>query len=598
MTRCIGLACLLVFCLGACDESGDWDVKPETTRRYVYRSIAGFSMGSITAAKVGLRYHAQFDILAPMGGALDMGYYMHVLRDEVFSGFCVPPVLGQMCPDPTIGQHYENMDCGGPMGGGFDREDMIKAYQDAAIGMGNFMAFNPENPYLPPGIDPERLFMTREEWCANPVRLEGYHDWRYNPEGAYPVITYCEGDGPEQGVFTPEATPRFPVELTLAVDLNDNGIRDSGEPVLFWVSERFDDFGEDGLPSEEEPGYDPVNNPDPAGDDWHRLDNALGTEANHFYEEGEPFMDFGLDGVDGTADSPYDFGEGNGHFDFNPNIVSMAAMHDPARLLKNISDQQMARLDFYIDAGIRDHLRFCPASESFAGILAARGRPVDIHDGFMSILEPDYEGAFEISHIDWAHMGRDVMVRYGNPDATPYDIDGGDGGHVGNGAQVLWRFFTGAAYISSRWPGGDYEATTEVGEVLPDQTYYSEILDMEKKFIIYLPPGYDSHPDQRYPVVYMIHGIGMSAESMVVSAEFCEMWMRDGKMQKFIMVFPDGECQEECFSGNFFANQSGRHLPPRRYEDSLMQELLPYIDANYRTKLPEDVAISSLPYQE
>ncbi len=48
-----------------------------------------------------------------------------------------------------------------------------------------------------------------------------------------------------------------------------------------------------------------------------------------------------------------------------------------------------------------------------------------------------------------------------------------------------------------------------------------------------------------FPVVYMIHGIGMSAESMVVSVEFSEMWMRAGKMQKFIMVFPDGECQED-----------------------------------------------------
>jgi S-formylglutathione hydrolase len=29
---------------------------------------------------------------------------------------------------------------------------------------------------------------------------------------------------------------------------------------------------------------------------------------------------------------------------------------------------------------------------------------------------------------------------------------------------------------------------------------------------IYLPPGYDAHRDQRYPVVYLLHGYGNSDE--------------------------------------------------------------------------------------
>jgi len=61
-----------------------------------------------------------------------------------------------------------------------------------------------------------------------------------------------------------------------------------------------------------------------------------------------------------------------------------------------------------------------------------------------------------------------------------------------------------------------------------------------------------------------------------------------GDLQKFIIVFPDGACQDDCFDGTFFLNQSGRNLPPRRYEDSFFEELIPYIDATYRTRPPEE----------
>jgi hypothetical protein len=76
----------------------------------------------------------------------------------------------------------------------------------------------------------------------------------------------------------------------------------------------------------------------------------------------------------------------------------------------------------------------------------------------------------------------------------------------------------------------------------------------------------------------------MEPESLKPVALFAELWMNEGSIQKFIMVFPNGRCKDDCFSGTFFANQQGRHLPPRRYEDSLIQELIPHVEANYRTK--------------
>ncbi len=589
---------LLVAAWSAVGCEGPTPGGPTAVRHYEFRGIGGFSMGSMTAVTLGLRRHEKFDIVAPLGGVVDMGLFLYIIKDELMAGFCQTPGQGEMCPAEGATQTYESMNVGPKSQGGFDRENMIEAFQDMAIAMGNPIMFNPHHPYLPPGVPPSYLELSKAERCSQPVRLKGFYDKDFNPDGEYTTITFCESKGILPGVFNPDAEPRKPVEITLAIDWNDNGRRDSGEPVLFQATERYDDFGEDGLFNEDEEGFDESTNPDPAGDDWDPTESPFGTEGNHLWDEGEPYLDYGLDGVAGTADSPFDWGEGIGRFDMNMNLLRSAVMYDPARLLKDLTDDQLARLDFYLDVGIRDHMRFLDTYESFAGILAARGRGMDVRDGFKSLLVEGFEGAFHINQIDWDGAGRDVYVRYGDWDATPEMIARGDGGHVGDYAQVLWRFFTIAAYVSERWPGGDYEDLTgpefageEWDDRLVDTTFYSEILGQDRQYYLLLPPGYDQRPELRYPALYMVHGLGMSATEMTASALFTPQWMREGLLQKYIMVFPDGLCQDECFSGTFFYNQLGRNKPPRRYEDSFFEELIPHIDATYRTRLPEDIEV-------
>lgn len=61
-------------------------------------------------------------------------------------------------------------------------------------------------------------------------------------------------------------------------DVDGNGLWDFAE------GEPFDDFGRDGLPSPAEPGFDPVLAPDPSGDDFDPLTNPAGTEGNRRFE--------------------------------------------------------------------------------------------------------------------------------------------------------------------------------------------------------------------------------------------------------------------------------------------------------------------------
>ena len=128
------------------------------------------------------------------------------------------------------------------------------------------------------------------------------------------------------GVHDPCYPATRPMAIALAVDLNGNGKRDYGEPIIVNDHERFQDTGVDGCADPMEDGkggcvtdasqspYDAATNPDPNGDDYDFRANALGTENDWQYEKGEPFDDNGLDGVPDT----HDFGEGNGTYDVEP----------------------------------------------------------------------------------------------------------------------------------------------------------------------------------------------------------------------------------------------------------------------------------------
>ena len=164
--------------------------------------------------------------------------------------------------------------------------------------------------------------------------------------------------------------------------MNGNGIRDPGEPIIRNFYEPFADVGADGIPSSEEEGYDPVTNPDPAGDDYNYVDNQAGTEGNWLYDVGEPFEDYGLDGVEGTpqlADGGYDYGEGNGVFDYNPNLLRVFEEVSPRQLYAAMTPEQRRNLNVYLDSGIRDLFNFAVGANQLAGTLELFGGNVRVY---------------------------------------------------------------------------------------------------------------------------------------------------------------------------------------------------------------------------
>jgi S-formylglutathione hydrolase FrmB len=105
----------------------------------------------------------------------------------------------------------------------------------------------------------------------------------------------------------------------------------------------------------------------------------------------------------------------------------------------------------------------------------------------------------------------------------------------------------------------------------------------ERMLPVYLPPGYDDKPDQRFPVIYVLAGHGGSGPLMLNVPAWGESFperidrlIRSGAMEPVIAVLPD--CWT-IFGGAQYLNSSA--LGP--YEDYLTDELIPYVDAHYRT---------------
>ena len=97
-----------------------------------------------------------------------------------------------------------------------------------------------------------------------------------------------------------------------------------------------------------------------------------------------------------------------------------------------------------------------------------------------------------------------------------------------------------------------------------------------RPFYVLLPPGYASS-DQRYPVVYVLHGWFDSEASMVGKFKtVAEQLLREGAIQEMIFVFPNAD---NLLHGSMY--QSSPTIGD--YETYLTQELVGLVDSKYRT---------------
>ena len=634
------------------------------TRHYTFRAIAGVSMGASGSSRLVAAHPEKFDAAGFLGGPLDAVLLMRTIERSFMGGFCpadkleaaaaldgkdgddrldrpdgVPGCVQQNPPPLT---HYSrsqrfNHWAFTTNGGTFDRGMHLDIFRDLTLAIGNPFSF----PITHAQLDAAT--------CAQPFVVPHVYDPVYSPHGEHPAITFCDGDPPimlcadgtlvdwcaaarlagrqlavaadaalfclNHGGGAHEADKSSAAEadvwyahkgelpgcfagtqkvpFALAIDVNGNGRRDYHEPLLIQAHEPFSDVGTDGCDDAHEDGKGGClatatapPGTDPNHDNYDPVTNPTGTEGDGRWEPGEPFQDIGLDGVAAT----FDTGEGDGVFTVSPGL--QAWMDGDLRL------HPPSNVDLYVEGGIRDVFDLGAMAEGVAG--AAIG--VTSFADFRSI-PPDrgiWGSTFDPLRIDMTALGRNVLLEYGTPNATPAEIRGGDGDHVGTLEQVFDRFAVFFRWLSKRWDPMLPPPAKGAGTVTV-LNFFSTALGTQQDFVVSVPSKYDApeNASRRYPVLFLLHGYGQNAEDMAGTDIAVRALADLGLVHDMIVVYPSGRCcltgphgertcdesngtpdgyVRECARGSFYLG---------KYEQALF-ELMGEIDKRYRTLSPAD----------
>jgi enterochelin esterase-like enzyme len=131
-------------------------------------------------------------------------------------------------------------------------------------------------------------------------------------------------------------------------------------------------------------------------------------------------------------------------------------------------------------------------------------------------------------------------------------------------------------------PGVDFYDIKDVPHgMVCMQWYYSKITNLWRRVFIYTPPGYDTQPEQLYPVFILRHGGGEDETGWVEQGRanfILDNLIAEGKAKPMIVVMDWGQAPMP---------DQPIHIPstppPPEIGDVTIQELIPMVDATFRT---------------
>src|SRR5690348_304784 len=179
---------------------------------------------------------------------------------------------------------------------------------------------------------------------------------------------------------------------------------------------------------------------------------------------------------------------------------------------------------------------------------------------------------------------------------------------------------TGNYFGSTRWESGieipahdqDFYALKDVPHGNVQQILFpSPSTKTARRAFVYTPPSYDSDPGTRYPVLYLQHGWGEDETAWSVQGHanlIMDNLIAQGKIKPFLIVMTYGMTNDIMpggMRGRGGAAAGGRGAGPRGgaasqpgarrgggplanfnirpFQTVLVDELIPYVDANFRT---------------
>jgi len=106
----------------------------------------------------------------------------------------------------------------------------------------------------------------------------------------------------------------------------------------------------------------------------------------------------------------------------------------------------------------------------------------------------------------------------------------------------------------------------------------SEILKMDRKYAVYLPPDYETS-ERSYPVLYLLYGMGDDQTGWIQFGEIlriADKLILEGTATPMIVIMPDANTEKVGYFNSIEGNWN--------YEDFFFKELMPYVEKKYRIK--------------
>lgn len=155
----------------------------------------------------------------------------------------------------------------------------------------------------------------------------------------------------------------------------------------------------------------------------------------------------------------------------------------------------------------------------------------------------------------------------------------------------------------------DYYTVKEVPHgTLAKVWYNSPTLNLTRRMYVYTPAGYDENKKTKYPVLYLLHGSGGDEDAWTQlgrAPTIMDNLIALGKAKPMIVVMTNGNPTQEAEMGcaPLSASQSGRPMTSPaaapgaapgavngrggspnigRFEESLVKDVIPYIESHYR----------------
>ncbi len=107
--------------------------------------------------------------------------------------------------------------------------------------------------------------------------------------------------------------------------------------------------------------------------------------------------------------------------------------------------------------------------------------------------------------------------------------------------------------------------------------YYSDVTNSFREFYMYTPPGYDANVNEKYPVLYLLHGGGEDQRGWAMQGKtdiIIDNLIAQDKAVPMVIVMIDGNLPVRSFG------EEGLKV----FEKELTESIVPFVEKNYNVK--------------